>query len=151
MFPGLAAIGRGRPWLQGLVERIPSTILKAQAPSSVKKYSKAFQFAVSWIKTNFDEVRLPFGLLQTVVFLQWVVDSSKNKQRYNKFLYGIRWGHRKAVSSPTDAIIVKEMSLAAARILGRPINKKMPVKSALLDKIYTVNKLWHCAANISDS
>ena len=124
------------------MDRIPGTVLKAQAPSTVKKYGKAFQFALVWIKKNFDEVRLPFNLLQTVVFLQWVVDSSKNKQRYYKFLYAIRWGHRKAgLSSPTDSIIVKEMTLAAKRILGRPVNKKMPVKSALLDKIYTVNKM----------
>ena len=93
------------------------------------------------MKKNFGGVSLPFPLLPTVVFLQWVIDTSKNKTRYFKFLYAIRWGHHKAgLASPSDTIIVKEMTLAAKRILGCPVVKKKPVKSALLDKIYTVNK-----------
>ena len=126
--------------LQNLAEKIPSTLLHAQAESTKMKYFKSWIYFKNWQLKHFLKNIFPVPLFHVVLFLQFIIDTSKHKSRYYKFLYGIRWAHRKSsFPSPTENIIIDEMTQAAKRLLGRPIVKKKPVRSSLIDDIYTKN------------
>ena len=126
--------------LRSLAEKAKGTLLHAQAESTKSKYFKAWLYFKNWQFKHFGSNTFPVPLFHTVLYLQFIIDTSKHKSRFYKFLYGIRWAHRKSsFSSPTDDPIIKEMTLAAKRLLGRPTIKKKPVKSSLIDDIYRKN------------
>ena len=130
--------------IQGLAERLKTTILSSKVNSTSSLYHRAYRKWKEFAISTFDgavSLLNPFmlhctcnTLLSNPIPLASVIDSA---------FYGINWAHSMAgIPSPTDNSIVEAVSAASKRILGTAIvNRKEPISSSVIHVIISRSNL----------
>ena len=109
---------------------MPDTALKARAPSTTKKYIKAYERWKEWMSKYGGGVSFPVSLLWFIIYLQ---DSTRSKAAVEEAINGISWVQRLAGEQPVSlSEVVKMVGQGLQRSLANPRRKKDPVTSDML-------------------
>lgn len=115
-----------------------STVLDFRAKTTVMKYASSFKRFVTWAE-KYPEIKsvLPCNELYVSLYLQYLVDNVDHHSTVESAFYGIRWAHNIAgVQDPCNSDIVKHIVEASKRLLTRPVKKKLPVDSDIMNKLF---------------
>ena len=129
--------------IQGLAERLKTTILSSKANSTSLLYHRAYrkwkQFAISTFDANVFTAN-PFHV---ALYLQHLIEQSHSPSVIDSAFYGIKWAHSLAgIPSPTDNPIVEAVRSASKRIIGTAIvNRKEPISSSVIHDISSRSNL----------
>ena len=124
-------------FIQGLSDRLKTTVLSSKAYSTSFQYHRAFrkwkQFAVCKLK----ETSFPTDPFHVALYLQHLIEESQSPSVIDSAFYGIKWAYDMAgVPSPTENSVVEAVRSASKRILGTAtVNRKEPISSDLIHKI----------------
>ncbi|CAG2244135.1 unnamed protein product [Mytilus edulis] len=127
------------PELKALFNSLSSTILDARAKSTVEKYAGYFKRFVKWTE-KYSEIKcvLPCQELYVGLYLQNLIQSANHYSVIESAFYGIKWAHNLAgVANPCDSEMVRLIVEASRRKLNRPIEKKSPVTSDIMIKLFS--------------
>ncbi|CAC5402668.1 unnamed protein product [Mytilus coruscus] len=127
------------PELRSLFNSLSSTILDAPAKSTVEKYAGYFKRFVKWAE-KYSEIKcvLPCQELYVGLYLQNLMQSANHYSVIESAFYGIKWAHNLAgVANPCDSEMVRLIVEALRRKLNRPIEKKSPVTSDIMIKLFS--------------
>ncbi|VDI70689.1 Hypothetical predicted protein [Mytilus galloprovincialis] len=127
------------PELKSLFNSLSSTILDARAKSTVEKYAGYFKRFVKWTE-KYSEIKcvLPCQELYVGLYLQNLIQSANHYSVIESAFYGIKWAHNLAgVANPCDSEMVRLIVEASRRKLNRPIEKKSPVTSEIMIKLFS--------------
>ncbi|XP_068738599.1 uncharacterized protein [Montipora capricornis] len=129
--------------VQGLADRLKTTVLSSKATSTSLLYYRAYrkwkQFAISM----FDGNVFPAKPFHVALYLQHLIEQSHSPSVIDSAFYGIKWAHSMAgIPSPTDNPIVEATRSASKRLLGTAIvNRKEPVSSSVIHDIISRSNL----------
>ena len=129
--------------IQGLAERLKTTILSSKANSTSLLYHRAYrkwkQFAIS----TFDGNVFPANPIHVALYLQHLIEQSHSPNVIDSAFYGMKWAHSLAgIPSPTDNPIVEAVRSTSKRILGTAIvNRKDPISSSVIHDIISRSNL----------
>ena len=118
-----------------LAARLPGTIGKSCADSTVRKYLGAFKRWEAWAaKNGFRPI--PARDFQVALYLQHLGDTSKSKAAVEEACNALAWFHSTSgLPSPTLCPFVQATLEGLQRVLAKPVTKKRPVSVELLRKI----------------
>ena len=137
------ALGDGA--IQGLADRLKTTVLSSKACSTSSQYHRAYckwkEFAVCKLNEN----GFPADPFHVALYLQHLIEQSQSPSVIDSAFYGIKWAHDMAgLPSPTDNSVVQAVRSASKRVLGTAtVNRKEPISSDLILKIV-------CRANLDN-
>ena len=129
------------PDLKELAAKLPDTILRSRADSTVKKYLGAFKRWKAWAKQH-GMIAMPAKEVHVALYLQHLGDTSQSKAAVEGACNALAWIHSTAgLPSPTLSPFVKAILEGMQRILAKPTVKKDPVTSVMLeDMVKDANK-----------
>ena len=129
------------PDLKELAAKLPDTILRSRADSTVKKYLGAFKRWKAWAKQH-GMTAMPVKEVHVALYLQHLGDTSQSKAAVEGACNALAWIHSTAgLPSPTLSPFVKATLEGMQRILAKPTVKKDPVTSVMLeDMVKDANK-----------
>lgn len=146
-----ASLGKDlkNPELRRLANKVPFRVVQAKAPSTVDRYSRAFNEFKRWA-SDFDElVCLPATSLSVSLYLEHLIESECSTAKLESAYYGIHWAHQIfGIASPCDCSLVKHLLEAGKRKVSKPIVKKEPVTLEMMTNICL--KYAHPEVNLSD-
>ena len=122
--------------IQGLADRLKTTVLSAKANSTSLLYYRAYrkwkQFAICMFGGGF----LPAKLFY--VALYFLIEQTHSPSVIDAAFYGIKWAHSLAgIPSPMANPIVEAVRSASKRILGTAaVNRKEPILSRCDPRYY---------------
>ena len=124
-------------FIQGLAERLNTTILSSKATSTSLLYHRAFRKRKEFAISTFDPNVFPATHFHVALYLQRLIEKSYAPCVIDSALYGIKWAHSMAgIPSSTDNPIVEAVRAASKRILGTGIvNRKEPISSSVINDI----------------
>ena len=137
------------PELRNLAEGLPLRAAKVKAPSTTKRYSRAFQKFRGW-STCFEEfVCFSSDELSVALYLEFLLQQSFPYSVLESACYGINWVHNLyGFPSPCDSKLVRNVLEAAKRELVKPVIKRELVTPELISSIR--NRFAGPNANLSD-
>ena len=121
------------PLLKSLASRLPMTVLKGRADKTTVKYLYAYGRWRRWA----DEHRVPQGLpvseIHLVLYMQYLGDSVGSKSAVETAVNCIAWVHELAGYPPISSVPIVVATLKGLqRLLAKPITKKEPITSTML-------------------
>lgn len=133
------------PELRRLAGHIPLRVLESKAPSTVDRYSRAFNEFKSWA-SDYPEINtLPASSVSVSLYLEYLIDSNCCASKLESVFYGIQWVHNiYGLANPCNSGLVKNILEAGKRKLKKPITKKEPISYDMLTKLcskYAVDDL----------
>ena len=133
-----ASVGKDfkNPELRRLANNVPLRVVQAKAPSTVDRYSRAFNEFKRWA-SDFDELTcLPATGMSVSLYLEHLIESECSSAKLESAYYGIHWAHQIfGLASPCDCSLVKHMLEAGKRKVSKPIVKKEPVNLEMMTNI----------------
>ena len=141
------------PELQALACKLPATILRSRADSTVIKYLRAFRRWKTWASSKGLEP-VPAKPHLFALYLQHLGEETKSKATVEEACNAVSWVHASAgLSSPSVDPFVKATLEGLQRSLAKPVVKKEPVTVDMLeaivkdvDKSGTLMDLWLATA-----
>lgn len=129
--------------IQGLAERLKTTILSSKATSTSLLYHRAFRKWKEFATSTFDGNVFPAKPFHVALYLQHLIEQSHSPSVIDSAFYGIKWAHSMAgIPSPTDNPIVGAVRAASKRILGTGIvNRKEPISSSVIHDVISHSNL----------
>ena len=129
--------------IQGLAERLKTTILSSKANSTSSLYHCAYRKWKEFAISTFDGAVFPAKLFHVALYLHHLIEQSHSPSVIDSAFYGIKWAHSMAgIPSPTDNPIVEAVRAASKRILGTAIvNRKEPISSSVIHDIISRSNL----------
>ena len=127
----------GNRFIQGLTDRLKTTVLSSKAYSTSSQYYRAFRKWKEFAICKLDETSFPADPFHVALYLQHLLEQAQSPSAIDSAFYGIKWAHDMAgVPSPTDNSVVENVRSAAKRILGTAaVNRKEPISSDLIREI----------------
>ena len=123
------------PELKDLASRLPATILRSRADSTVKKYLSAYRRWRTWA-TDHKLDPIPAKPQEFVLYLQYLSEESKSKAAVEDACNAIAWIHSSAgLASPSAHPFVKATLEGLQRSLAKPVVRKEPVTVEMLNAI----------------
>ena len=118
-----------------MAAKLPDTIVRSRADSTVGKYLGAFRRWEAWAtKQGFEA--LPARDYQLALYLQHLGDSTKSKAAVEEACNALTWVHSASgLPSPSSHPFVRATSEGLQRMLAKPVTKKKPVSVELLGRI----------------
>lgn len=111
-------------------------MIQGKAPSTVEKYSRAFNEFKSWASAYDEILPLPSKSISVSIYLEHLIENNCTASKLESAFYGINWAHNiYGYSSPCQSAIVKNVLEAGKRRLSKPINKKEPVTYEMILKV----------------
>ena len=93
--------------IQGLAERLKTTILSLKATSTSLLYHRAFRKWKVFATSTFDGNVFPAKPFHVALYLQHLIEQSHSPSVIDSAFYGLKWAHSMAgIPSPTDNPIV---------------------------------------------
>lgn len=124
------------PELKELAKCLPDVVLRSKAPSTVKKYSRAFLRWKEWAGQKSEVVCFPANSVQVSLYLTYLIQKSTSSSPVEEAVNAISWAHQLAcVSDPTKSDMVKHVLAGAKRILAHRITKKEPITPEILAQL----------------
>ena len=129
--------------IQGLAERLKTTILSSKANSTSSLYHRAYRKWKEFAISKFDGAVFPAKPFHVALYLQHHIEQSHSPSVIDSAFYGIKWAHSMAgIPSPTDNPIVEAIRAASKRILGTAIvNRKEPISYSVIHDIISRSNL----------
>ena len=126
------------PELKELASRLPATILHSRADSTVKKYLGAYRRWKTWATAHkLDPV--PAKAHEFVLYLQHLGEKTSSKAAVEEACNALSWVHSSAGLLPiTKDPFVKATLEGLQRTLAKPVIKKEPITTEILEAIYSV-------------
>lgn len=123
--------------MQNLVRTLPSVIIAAKAPTTVKKYDQGWNNWTNWAKEN-KLADLPADPFYVSLYINYVLQHSNTKGAIDTAYNSLRWGHQiNGYESPTDHFFVKLAYEGALRLCEKkPKEPKEPFTSEILKKLF---------------
>ena len=127
----------GDRFIQGLTDRLKTTVLSSKAYSTSSQYHRAFRKWKEFAVCKLNETSFPADPFHVALYLQHLIEQAHPPSVIDSAFHGIKWAHDMAgVPSPTDNSVVENVRSAAKRILGTAaVNCKEPISSELIRKI----------------
>ena len=123
------------PELQALACKLPATILRSRADSTVIKYLRAFRRWKTWASSKGLEP-VPAKPHLFALYLQHLGEETKSKATVEEACNAVSWVHASAgLSSPSVDPFVKATLEGLQRSLAKPVVKKEPVTVDMLEAI----------------
>ena len=111
----------------------PLHTMEAKAPSTMDRYSRAFQKFREWSSPYKEVVCLPTGKISVALYLESLIQGGSPYSSLESASYGINWAHNLyGFQSQCDSKLVKNVLEAAKRSLSKPVSKKEPVTPAMI-------------------
>lgn len=135
------ALGDGP--IQGLADRLKTTVLSSKACSTSIQYHRAYSKWKEFAVCKLHESSFPADPFHVALYLQHLIEQSQSPSVVDSAFYGIKWAHDVAgVPSPTDNPVVQAVRSASKRVLGSAtVNRKEPISSDLIHKIVSQSNL----------
>ena len=120
-------------FVQGLTDRLKTTVLSSKAYSTSSQYHRAFRKWKEFAVCKLNETGFPADPFHVALYLQHLLEQAQSPSVIDSAFYGIKWAHDMAgLPSPTDNSVVENVRSAAKRILGTAaVNRKEPISSDL--------------------
>ena len=127
----------GDRFIQGLTDRLKTTVLSSKAYSTSSQYHRTFPKWKEFAVCKLNESSFPADPFHVALYLQHLIERAQSPSMIDSAFYGIKWAHGMAgVPSPTDNSVVEIVRSAAKRIPGTAVvNRKEPISSDLIRKI----------------
>lgn len=128
--------------LAGTMDLLPGLLLESKAQSTSNSYFRGFLKWKQWAYSNGlgSEDILPARALHVGLYLASLIQSANSPSTVINAFYSLRWVHAFGdFVSPTDSPLVKNILEAGKRKLAKPINKKLPITTEIIEKIYDRN------------
>ncbi|KAK2564084.1 hypothetical protein P5673_012305, partial [Acropora cervicornis] len=127
----------GNSFVQGLTDRLKSTVLSSKAYSTSSQYHRAFRKWKEFAVCKLNETGFPADPFHVALYLQHLLEQAQSPSVIDSAFYGIKWAHDMAgLPSPTDNSVVENVRSAAKRILGTAaVNRKEPISSDMIREI----------------
>ena len=127
----------GNSFVQGLTDRLKTTVLSSKAYSTSSQYHRAFRKWKEFAVCKLNETGFPADPFHVALYLQHLLEQVQSPSVIDSAFYGIKWAHDMAgLPSPTDNSVVENVRSAAKRILGTAaVNRKEPISSDLIREI----------------
>ena len=127
----------GDRFIQGLTDRLKTTVLSSKAYSTSSQYHRAFRKWKEFAVCKLNETSFPADPFHVALYLQYLIEQAQSPSVIDSAFYGIKWANDMAgVPSPTDNSVVENVRSAAKTILGTAaVNRKEPIFSDLIRKI----------------
>ncbi|KAK2547600.1 hypothetical protein P5673_032380 [Acropora cervicornis] len=137
------------PELRNLAEGLPLRAAKVKAPSTTKRYSRAFQKFRGWSACFEEFVCFSSDELSVALYLEFLLQQSFPYSVLESACYGINWVHNLyGFPSPCDSKLVRNVLEAAKRELVKPVIKRELVTPEMISSIR--NRFAGPNANLSD-
>ena len=137
------------PELQRLATHIPVRVIESKAPSTVDKYSRAFNTFKTWTEW-YDEIEsLPADIISVSMYLENLIQNNSPYSTIESAFYGISRGHKlHGYDNPCGSGMVKNVLEAGKCKLAKPVLKKEPVTVDMIANLCAKYALP--AANLSE-
>lgn len=124
------------PELRRLASQIPLRVIEAKAPSTVERYSRAFNEFKHWASNYEEIVTLPATSFSVSLYLEYLIESNCSSSKLDSAFYGIQWAHNiYGLENPCNSGLLKHILEAGKRKLKKPIVKKEPVTNDMMMKL----------------
>lgn len=121
------------PELKELATLLPTVVFSGKAPSTVKKYSGAFQRWKKWLTQKFEVDYCPAKPIQVSLYLTYLITKSSTSAPVEEAVNAISWAHQIACADdPTQSEMVKQVLAGAKRMLAHKTTKKEPITPEIL-------------------
>ena len=126
------------PTLQILVDKVPTVLSSARAPSTNQAYGLAYKRWRVWALTYPEIQPLPANHLHVLLYLMQLEESISSYSTINLAICAIKWAHGMAgLESPTDHVLVQEALQGFRRRLARPTIRKEPFMKDHIHRLIT--------------
>ena len=129
-------LGLSDPTLVALGNKVPEVLLRCQANSTNKAYSRVFKLWKSWA-ANFEEVVvLPANPYHVSLFIIQQSEKTNSASSVKLILPSLKWAHRMAgLTCDLDSQHLKDISGGLRRKLAKPRNPKEVISAENVVKI----------------
>ena len=98
----------GNSFVQGLTDRLKTTVLSSKAYSTSPQYHRAFRKWKEFAVCKLNETGFPADPFHVALYLQHLLEQAQSPSVIDSAFYGIKWAHDMAgVPSPTDNSVVE--------------------------------------------
>ena len=118
---------------------LPALLKESRAENTCASYKRGFKRWISWALSNGLESKdtLPARAFHVALYMASLVQSANTHSPIVNAFYSIKWFHDLFdFKSPTDSKLVINILDAAKRRLSKPVQKKEPITSELLFKMF---------------
>ena len=126
------------PERRKLAVDLPLRTIEAKAPSTMERYSGAFQKFREWSSPDTEVVCLPSDdhEISVSLYLESLIQGGSPYSSLESACYGINWTHNLyGFQSPCDSKLVRNVLEAAKRGLAKPVSRKEPVTPVMIPDI----------------
>ena len=126
--------------LEGLKDRLKTTVLSSKANGTVMVYNRAFRGWNQFANDKLNGKAFPASPFHVALYLQHLIEETHSPSVVDSAFYGLKWAHDVAgIPSPTDDPIVEAVRKASKRVLGTSVlSRKEPISATLIHDI--INK-----------
>ena len=126
--------------LEGLKDRLKTTVLSSKANGTVMVYNRAFRGWNQFANDKLNGKAFPASPFHVALYLQHLIEETHSPSAVDSAFYGLKWAHDVAgIPSPTDDPIVETVRTASKRVLGTSVlSRKEPISATLIHDI--INK-----------
>ena len=123
------------PELHRLAEALPGVVMRCKVTSTTKKYLGAFKRWRVWAASH-RLMAFPVNEVHLALYLQHLSESKSSKSAVEEAVNCVAWAHSVAgIPSPTATTLVQSTLGGLKRSLARPVNKKSPFTTEMLQAI----------------
>ena len=115
--------------LEGLKDRLKTTVLSSKANGTVMVYNRAFRRWKQFANDKLNGKAFPASPFHVALYLQHLIEETHSPSVVDSAFYGLKWAHDVAgIPSPTDDPIVEAVRTASKRVLGNSVlSRKEPI------------------------
>ena len=126
--------------LEGLKNRLKTTVLSSKENGTVMVYNRAFRGWNQFANDKLNGKAFPASPFHVALYLQHLIEETHSPSVVDSAFYGLKWAHDVAgIPSPTDDPIVEAVRTASKRVLGTSVlSRKEPISATLIHDI--INK-----------
>ena len=140
--PGFLAFPEGPldDLLEGLKDRLKTTVLSSKANGTVMVYNRGFRRWNQFANDKLNGKAFPVSPFYVALYLQLLQKETNSPSAVDSAFYGLKWVYDVAgTSSPTNDSIVEAVRTASKRVLGTSVlSRKEPISAILIHDI--INK-----------
>ena len=126
--------------LEGLKNRLKTTVLSSKENGTVMVYNRAFRRWKQFGNDKLNGKAAPASPFHVVLYLHHLVEETHSPCAVDSAFYGLKWAHDvTGIPSPTDDPIVEAVGTASKIVLGTSgLSRKEPISATLFHDI--INK-----------
>lgn len=123
------------PDLARLAASVQDSVIRSKADSTTRKYLAAFRQWKIWAQQQSLQV-FPVKESHLVLYMQSLAESTNSKSAVEEASNAIAWAHAMGnCNSPTESQFVRSVLQGLQRDLAKPVTKKLPVTTEMLNAI----------------